>query len=100
VSSPSDLFGSGNSGLSLSTDYGTGQFNGNLSSSQNVRPISSPEVNPMYKGNYGRKAALMGNWRNPISGQGTFFPQDDGSGIEPPKPDSGESFRERMQDGG
>lgn len=86
MSNPSDLMRSGNDGIGLSTDYGTGQYNGNSSLAQsNVRPISSPEVNPMYKGNYGRKAALMGNWRNTVQGQGTFF-QDDPTPFTPPPP--------------
>jgi hypothetical protein len=84
--------GSGNSGLSLSTDYGTGQYHGSLSYEQNVRPPSAPEVNPAYKGNLGRKAALMGNWRNPVGGQGTFFTQDDDNQFEPPRSDPGSNF--------
>ena len=77
MSSPSDLMGSGNSGIGLSTDYFEGSPNLSAQNFGNVKPISSPEVNPAYKGNYGRKAALMGNWRNPIQGQGTFFTQDE-----------------------
>lgn len=93
MSSPSDLFGSGSSsGFPLSTDYGTEQFNSNLSASQNVRPISSPDVLPAYKGNYGRKAALMGNWRNPVQGTGGTFFGDEASPPDIPQSDPGSGF--------
>lgn len=91
MSSPSDLMGSGNSGLSLSTDYGIGNDNNSLAQS-NVRPVTSPRVYPGYKGNLGRKAALMGNWENPIGGQGTFFTQDDDTTPELPHSDPGSNF--------
>ena len=90
MASPSDLLGSGNSGISLSTDYGTGNSNNSLSQS-NVSPVSSPEVNPMYKGNLGRKAAMFGNFRNPVPAQGTFFPSDD-TPFEGPRSDPGSGF--------
>lgn len=96
--SPSDLMSSGNTGISLSTDYGTGNANNSLAQS-NVSPVSSPEVMPAYKGNLGRKAAMFGNFRNPVQGQGTFFPQDD-TPFEGPRSDPGSNFALEKQVGG
>ena len=97
MSSPYDLLGGGNStsGFSLSTDY----VNGNMSAEQlsNVKPVQSPRVYPAYKGNIGRKNAMMGNWENPVQGQGTFFPQDDTSfHYEPFDSDKGAAFAREM----
>jgi hypothetical protein len=79
------------SGLGLQVDYGTdsGVAKSSLSNVQMAAPI---EVNPAYKGNLGRKNALMGNWRNPIGGQGTFFTQDDGAPVELPHSDQGSDY--------
>jgi hypothetical protein len=58
----------------------------------NVAFRPAPQINPAYKGNFGRKAAMMGNWRNPVQGQGTFFTQDDESPTEIPQSDTGSEF--------
>ena len=88
--SPSDLMSSGNTGISLSTDYGIGHDANSLAQA-NVAPVLSPDVMPAYKGNLGRKAAMFGNFRNPVQGQGTFFPQDD-TPFEGPRSDPGSNF--------
>ena len=93
MSSPYDLLGSSNSSSSfkLSTDYTGGS---SLSAAQqiaNVTPVESPEVNPAYKGNYGRKAAMFGNFRNPVQAQGTFFPSDE-EPFEIPHSDPGSDY--------
>jgi len=88
--SPSDLMSSGNTGIPLSTDYGIGHDVNSLAQA-NVAPISSPDVMPAYKGNLGRKAAMFGNFRNPVQGQGTFFPQDD-TPFEGPHSDPGSDW--------
>ncbi len=66
--------GGGNSGLFQSSDYGT-DSKGHRALS-NVQQNPGSDVLPMYSGNLGRKAALFGNFRNPVQGQGTFFPMD------------------------
>ena len=55
--------------------YGTPQ-NGHQTLSNVQQNPGEPDVVPYYSGNRGRKAALFGNFKNPIQGQGTFFPQD------------------------
>lgn len=76
---------------SMSLDYLGDSIQGARDLS-NVAMNPAPTVNPAYKGNLGRKAAMMGNWRNPVGGQGTFFPQDDAPPAEIPKSDPGPSF--------
>lgn len=83
--------GSSNPGLNLSTDYGTHGTN-SYEQFSNVNPPSSPKVYPQYKGNLGRKAALFGNFENPIPAQGTFLPSDENTPFEPPKSDKGSGF--------
>jgi hypothetical protein len=90
-------FGSSGPGGGLSDDSGTQVDYGTDSRSahrsiSNVQMTPAPEVNPAYKGNLGRKNALMGNWRNPIAGQGTFFTQTDDTPVEIPKSDPGSEY--------
>jgi hypothetical protein len=55
--------------------YGTPQ-NGHQTLSNVQQNPGEPDLMPAYSGNLGRKAAMFGNFRNPIAGQGTFFPAD------------------------
>ena len=67
--------GGGNSGLFQSSDYGTDSQGHRVLSNVQQNP-GQPDVMPAYAGNLGRKAAMFGNFRNPVQGQGTFFPMD------------------------
>ena len=78
ASSMSDLMGGRRSQGTFDSSgdsYGTPQ-NGHQTLSNVQQNPGEPDVMPAYSGNLGRKAAMFGNFRNPIAGQGTFFPAD------------------------
>ena len=78
ASSMSDLMGGRRSQGTFDSSgdsYGTPQNGHQILSNVQQNP-GEPDVMPAYSGNLGRKAAMFGNFRNPIAGQGTFFPQD------------------------
>ena len=92
--SPSDLMGSENAGLSLSTDYGTSNGVNSLSQA-NVRPPSSPDVLPFMAGTKGRQNRAWA-FRQQVGFMGSIMNQDS-EPAQIPRSDPGVG---RQQDGG
>jgi hypothetical protein len=85
--------GSGNSGLSLSTDYGMGNNNNSLSQS-NVRPPSSPDVLPFMTGTKDRQNRAWA-FRQQVGYPGSIMNQAS-EPVQIPRSDPGVG---RQQDG-
>jgi hypothetical protein len=77
ASSMSELMGTRSQGTfdSSGDSYGTPQSGHRELSNVQQNP-GEPNLMPAYKGNLGQRAAMFGNFRNALPGQGTFFPQD------------------------
>jgi hypothetical protein len=92
--SPSDLMGSGNSGLSLSTDYGVGHGVNSYAQS-NVSPPPSPDVLPFSTGTKDRPSRAWA-FRQLAGLPGTIMNQTS-EPAQIPRSDPGVG---RQQDGG
>ena len=103
MSSPADLLETAEGPSDLSTSYGMSSMSAKQFSNVRTRHMGevtqgNPEVNPQYKGNLGRKAAMFGNFRNATPGVGgTFYPSED-EPFQTPHSDPGSPFALQKQD--